>query len=121
MVGDRGVSVTIYHNPRCSKSRETLKLIEARGFKPNVVDYLKTPPSAAEFKSILKKLGLRAADIVRKGEPLYAELGLKDRKLDDDALLALLVANPILIERPIVVAGGKAAIGRPPEAVLAIL
>ncbi len=122
MVGERvGVNVTIYHNPRCSKSRETLKLIEARGFKPNIVDYLKTPPSAAELKSILKKLGLKADDIVRKGEPLYAELCLKDRDLKEDALLALLVANPILIERPIVVVGGKAAIGRPPEAVLAIL
>ena len=113
--------VTIFHNPRCSKSRETLKLIEARGFKPKIVEYLKNPPSAAELKSILKKLGLKADAIVRKGEPLYAGLGLKDRKLDDDALIALLVANPILIERPIVVAGGKAVIGRPPETVLAIL
>jgi len=115
------MSVTIFHNPRCSKARETLKLIEARGVQPKIVDYLKTPPSAAELKSILKKLGLKAADIVRKSEPLYAELGLKDRKLDEDALITLLVANPILIERPIVVAGGKAAIGRPPETVLAIL
>jgi arsenate reductase len=114
------MSVTIFHNPRCSKSRETLKLIEARGVQPKIVEYLKTPPSAAELKSILKKLGLKAADIVRKGEPLYAELGLKDRILDEDALIALLVKHPILIERPIVVAGGK-AIGRPPETVLAIL
>ena len=115
------MTVTIYHNPRCSKSRETLKLIEARGLKPKIVEYLKTPPSAAELKAILKKLGLKPQDIVRKGEPLYAELGLKDRKLDDDALIALLVKHPILIERPIVVAGGKAAIGRPPEKVLEIL
>ena len=115
------MSVTIYHNPRCSKSRETLKLIEQHGLKPKVVEYLKTPPSAAELKSILKMLGLKPRDMVRKGEPLYAELGLKDRKLDDYALIALLVANPILIERPIVVAGGKAAIGRPPEKVLEIL
>ena len=115
------MSVTIYHNPRCSKSRETLKLIEARGFKPNVVNYLKTPPSAVELKAILKQLGLKAADIMRKGEPLYAELGLKDRDLKEDALIALLVANPILIERPIVVSGSKAAIGRPPESVLKIL
>ena len=79
------------------------------------MDYLKTPPSAAELKTILKKLGLRPRDLMRKGEPLYAELGLKDRDLDDDALIALMVANPILIERPIVVSGGKAAIGRPPE------
>jgi arsenate reductase len=119
--GGFGMSVTIYHNPRCSKSRETLKLIEARGLEPRIVDYLKTPPSAAELKSMLNKLGLKADDVVRKGEPLYAELGLKNRDLKEDALIALLVANPILIERPIVVAGGKAAIGRPPEAVLVIL
>ena len=85
------------------------------------MDYLKTPPSAAELKTILKKLGLRPRDLMRKGEPRYAELGLKDRDLDDDALIALMVANPILIERPIVVSGGKAAIGRPPESVLEIL
>ena len=115
------MSLTIYHNPRCSKSRETLKLIEGRGLKPKVVNYLETPPSAAELKSILKKLGLKAEDIVRTGEARYAELGLKDRKLDDEALIALMVANPILIERPIVVAGPKAAIGRPPETVLEIL
>jgi arsenate reductase (glutaredoxin) len=119
--GGVGMSVTIFHNPRCSKSRETLKLIEARGLKPKIVEYLKTPPSVAQLKSILKKLGLKPAAIVRKSEPLYAGLGLKDHKLDDDALIALLVANPILIERPIVVADGKAAIGRPPETVLAIL
>ena len=112
---------TIYHNPRCSKSRQTLALLEERGIGPRVVEYLKTPPSAAELKTILKKLGLRPRDLMRKGEPLYAELGLKDRDLDDDALIALMVANPILIERPIVVSGGKAALGRPPESVLKIL
>ena len=112
---------TIYHNPRCSKSRQTLALLEDRGTSPRIVDYLQTPPSAAELKTILKKLGLRPRDLMRKGEPRYAELGLKDRDLDDDALIALMVANPILIERPIVVSGGKAAIGRPPESVLEIL
>ena len=112
---------TIYHNPRCSKSRQTLALLEERGISPRVVDYLKTPPSAAELKAILKKLGLRPRDLMRKGEPIYAELGLKDRDLDDDALIALMVANPLLIERPIVVSGGKAALGRPPESVLKIL
>ncbi len=115
------MTVTIYHNPRCSKSRATLQLLEARGVKPKIVDYLKTPPSAAELKSILKKLRLKPHELVRKGEPRYAELGLKDRDLDDEALIALMVENPILIERPIVVTGGKAAIGRPPETVLAIL
>ena len=112
---------TIYHNPRCSKSRQTLALLEERGIAPRIVDYLKTPPSAAELKAILRKLGLRPRDLMRKGEPLYAELGLKGRDLDDDALIALMVANPILIERPIVVSGGKAALGRPPESVLEIL
>ena len=115
------MTVTIYHNPRCSKSRQTLALLEERGIAPRVVDYLKTPPSAAELKTILKQLGLRPRDLMRKGEPLYAELGLKDRDLDDDALIALMVANPLLIERPIVVSGGKAALGRPPESVLKIL
>jgi arsenate reductase len=123
MVGTEasGMSITIYHNPRCSKSRETLKLIEARGLKPKVIEYLRTPPSTTELKAILKKLGVKPQDIVRKGEPLYAELGIKGRALDDDALIALMVANPILIERPIVLSGGKAAIGRPPEQVLKIL
>ncbi len=115
------MTVTIYHNPRCSKSRETLQLLEDRGLKPKIVEYLKTPPSAAELKAILNKLKLKPEQLLRTGEPRYAELGLKDRTLDDDALIALMVANPILIERPIVVAGGKAAIGRPPETVLEIL
>jgi arsenate reductase len=112
---------TIYHNPRCSKSRETLALLEERGIAPCIVEYLKAPPSAAELTSILKALGLKPRDILRQGEPLYSELGLKDRDLDDHALIRLMVANPILIERPIVVSGKKAAIGRPPEAVLKIL
>ncbi len=115
------MTVTIYHNPRCSKSRQTLALIEDEGIAPKVVDYLKAPPTVAELKNILKKLGLRARDIVRKGEARYAELGLKERDVGDDELLALMVENPILIERPIVVSGEKAAIGRPPEAVLKIL
>ncbi|MGD9502794.1 MAG: arsenate reductase (glutaredoxin) [Methyloceanibacter sp.] len=115
------MTVTIYHNPRCSKSRATLALIEERGLKPKIVDYLKTPPSAAELKAILRKLGLKPRDILRAGEPLYAELKLRTRDLGDDALIALMVKHPILIERPIVVASGKAALGRPPENVLAIL
>jgi arsenate reductase len=115
------VTVTIYHNPRCSKSQATLALLEARGIKPKIVNYLQTPPSAAELKAILRMLGLAPRDILRTGETVYAELGLEDRELDDDALIAVMVKNPILIERPIVVAGSKAAIGRPPENVLAIL
>jgi arsenate reductase (glutaredoxin) len=114
-------TVTIYHNPRCSKSRQTLALLEDKGVAPKIIEYLKTPPSAAELKRILKKLGLKPHDIVRKGEAVYAELGLKDRDVSHDELLALMVENPILIERPIVVAGDHAAIGRPPEAVLKIV
>lgn len=115
------MTVTIYHNPRCAKSRATLQLLEAKGMTPKVVDYLKTPPSAAELKAILKKLGLKPRDFIRKGEPRYAELDLKDRQFSDDQLIAVMVDNPILIERPIVVSGGRAAIGRPPEKVLEIL
>lgn len=115
------MTVTIYHNPRCSKSRQTLALLEERGIAPRIVEYLKTPPTAAELKIILKKLGLKPRDLVREGEPRYAELGLKHRDVDDDTLIALMVANPILIERPIVVRDSKAAIGRPPETVLDIL
>lgn len=113
--------VTIYHNPRCSKSRQTLQLLEARGVKPKIVEYLKEPPSSAELKAILKKLGMKPRDLLRQGEARYAELGLKERALSDDALIELMVENPILIERPIVVSGNKAAIGRPPETVREIL
>ena len=115
------IMVTIYHNPRCSKSRQTLALLEARGITPKVVEYLKHPPSAAELKSILKKLGIEPRELMRRSEQLYVELGLQDRALSDDDLIGLMVANPILIERPIVVSGAKAAIGRPPEQVLEII
>ena len=115
------LSVTIYHNPRCSKSRQTLALLEEKGVAPDMVEYLKTPPSAAELKAILKKLGLKPQEIVRTTDARYAELGLKERAVTDDELIALMIENPALIERPIVVSGNKAAIGRPPETVLAIL
>jgi arsenate reductase (glutaredoxin) len=113
--------VTIFHNPRCSKSRQTLELLEARGIELKIVEYLKEPPSAAELKAILEKLGMRPRDLLREREACYAELGLKDRDLSDQALIELMVENPILIERPIVVSGSKAAIGRPPEKILEIL
>lgn len=115
------MTVTIYHNPRCTKSRETLALLKARGVEPRVIEYLKATPSALELKGIVKKLGLKPQDIVRDNETRYAELGLKHRKVSDDELLALIAANPILLQRPIVVNGNKAAIGRPPEKVLSIL
>lgn len=111
--------VTIYHNPRCSKSRETLKLIEDRGITPQVVEYLKTPPSAEELTRILAALGKKPTEIVRKKEA--AEAGIDPAALSDAELIHAMVANPAIIERPIVTAGGKAALGRPPESVLNIL
>jgi|SRR6185312_17405039 arsenate reductase len=111
--------IRIYHNHRCSKSRATLALLEGR--EVEVVNYLDTPPDAAELKQLLKLLGVPARQLLRSDEAIYKELGLADAKLDDEALIAAMAAHPILIERPIVVANGKAVIGRPPEAVLAIL
>lgn len=113
------MSVTIYHNPRCSKSRTTLDLIRDKGVEPQIIDYLDTPPSATELKDILTKLGKSAADIVRKKEA--KEEGIDVDGLDEDGLIAALVAHPRAIERPIVVKGPKAAMGRPPESVLDIL
>ncbi len=111
--------ITIYHNPRCSKSRETLKLIEDRGIAATVVEYLKTPPSAEELTRILAALGKSPAEIVRRKEA--AEAGIDPAALSDADLIRAMVAHPAIIERPIVVAGDKAALGRPPEAVLEIL
>ncbi len=112
---------TIYHNPRCSKSRASLAALEERGIEPTIINYLETPPNREELSDILDKLGMQAEQIVRKGEALYKELGLKDRALSNDEWIDVLVANPKLIERPIVVNDGKAAIGRPLEAVIEIL
>lgn len=112
---------TIYHNPRCSKSRQTLALLEERGLDPLIVDYLKAPPSAAELLAILKKLKMKPRDLMRKGEAVYKELRLDNEKLTDEKLIRAMEENPILIERPIVVMGAKARIGRPPESVLEIL
>ncbi|SMF94661.1 arsenate reductase [Methylomagnum ishizawai] len=115
------MSVTIYHNPRCGKSRGALELLRARGIEPRVVEYLKTPPNAAELEHILELLGLEPRALIRKGEAAYQEAGLDRPDLDRAALIAALVAHPILIERPIVLANGKAALGRPPENILGIL
>lgn len=115
------MAVVIYHNPRCSKSRETLALLEAKGVKPKIVEYLKAPPNAAELKSILKKLALAPRELMRRKEPPYTALKLDNPKLTDDALVKAMVENPVLIERPIVVNGAKAALGRPPENALKIL
>src|SRR5688572_17256470 len=107
--------LTLYHNPRCSKSRGALELLEARGLTPQVVRYLETPPSAAELRELLSKLGIGARELLRGGEDEYKELGLADASLSDEQLIAAMAAHPKLIERPILVAGKRAVIGRPPE------
>ncbi len=113
--------VTIYHNPRCSKSRQTLALLRQRGIEPEIVRYLETPPDAATLQELLRKLGMGARQLLRTGEPEYREAGLEDPGLDEAAIIAAMVREPRLIERPIVVAGTRAALGRPPERVLEIL
>ena len=115
------MSVTIYHNPRCSKSRQTLALIEEAGHTPEIVLYLQTPPSAMELKNLIKQLNLSASDLLRKGEDEYKNLGLKDATHSDDELIDMMVKYPKLIERPIVTYNGKAVLGRPPENVNEIL
>jgi arsenate reductase len=111
--------VVIYHNPRCTTSRKTLALLEKKGVKPKIIEYLKTPPSAAELKRLLKMLGKTPRELMRSKEA--REAGLNKPELTDSALIAAMVKNPIVIERPIVVNGSHAALGRPPEAVLDIL
>jgi arsenate reductase (glutaredoxin) len=116
------MTITIYHNNRCGKSRDTLALLKEKGIEPNIVNYLDTPPDGATLRNLLKKLGIVDARVlIRKGEAEYKELNLSDPSLSQDALIDAMVANPKLIERPIVVNGNKAALGRPPENVLAIL
>lgn len=113
------MAVTIYHNPRCNTSRKTLALLRERGVEPQIIEYLKTPPSAPELKQILGQLGMPAAKLLRKKEAAAA--GIDPKTMTEDALIAAMVQNPIVIERPIVLSGAKAALGRPPEAVLAVL
>jgi len=115
------MSVTLYHNPRCSKSRQALDLLRKRGIEPRIVDYLKTPPGAAEIRSLLAALGKRPREILRTKEAAYKEAGLDDPNATDAAVIAAIVKHPILLERPIAVAGKKAVIGRPPEDVLKIV
>lgn len=115
------MTVTIYHNPRCSKSRAALELLKAQGIEPQIVEYLKTPPSTAELDAILQKLGMEPRELMRKNEPEYKETGMDNPTLDRQALISGMIATPKLIERPIVLANDKAALGRPPENVLTIL
>ncbi|UVJ42921.1 arsenate reductase (glutaredoxin) [Pseudomonas sp. LS1212] len=113
--------LTLYHNPRCSKSRGALELLEARGLTPTVVRYLETPPDAATLQSLLGKLGIGARQLLRTGEDEYKSLDLANPALSEAQLIAAMVTHPKLIERPILVVGDKAVIGRPPEKVLEIL
>ena len=115
------MSVKIYHNPRCSKSRQTLQQLQAQGIEPEIIEYLKTPPTAAELKDILQKLEMEPRDLMRKNEAEYKATGMNNTELNNEALINGMTDTPKLIERPIVLANGKAAIGRPPESVLTIL
>ncbi|WP_312412542.1 arsenate reductase (glutaredoxin) [Pseudescherichia sp.] len=115
-------AVTIYHNPRCSKSRETLSLLKSHGVEPQVVLYLETPPDAATLRDLVQMLNLSSArDLMRQKEELYRTLNLADSVLSEEALIQAMVENPKLIERPVVVKQGQARIGRPPEQVLELL
>ncbi len=113
--------VTIYHNPRCSKSRQTLALIEEKGVTPEIVLYLESAPTADTLQGLLKKLGISARQLLRKGEDAYKEQNLKDDSLTEAQLIETMTIYPKLIERPIVVKGDKAVLGRPPENVLELL
>ncbi|WP_305906400.1 arsenate reductase (glutaredoxin) [Methylomarinum sp. Ch1-1] len=115
------MSVKIYHNPRCSKSRQTLQLIREQGIEPEIIEYLKTPPTEAELSDILDKLDMQPRDLMRKKEKEYKQTGMDDESLNRDALIKGMVNTPKLIERPIVLVNDKATVGRPPENVLAIL
>jgi arsenate reductase len=120
-VADKPNSITLYHNPKCSKSRQTLELLRQNGVEPEIIEYLKAPPSVAELDSILRKLGMQPRELLRVGEEAYTTAGLNDPSLGREELLARMVANPSVIERPIVVKGERAAIGRPPENALDVL
>ena len=111
----------IWHNPRCSKSRQTLALIQENGIDPNIRLYLEVPPTAVELKSTLAMLGISARELLRKGEEDYKVNGLSDASLSDKALITAMIQSPKLIERPIVISKGKAVLGRPPENVLTLL
>ncbi len=117
----RTATSRLYHNTRCSKSRGALELLQARGITPDLVYYLETPPDADELRWLLGLLGLPARALLRSGEAGFAELGLDDPSLGEDALIAAMAAHPRLIERPVFVHGGRAVIGRPPERVIELL
>ncbi|MCW5773411.1 MAG: arsenate reductase (glutaredoxin) [Rhodospirillaceae bacterium] len=113
--------ITIWHNPRCSTSRRVLQMIRDKGIEPHIVEYLKTPPTAQEIKAVLAKAKLDARGLLRKKEPAYQAMGLDDVKLSDAAIVRAMTEQPILIERPVVLAGRSAVLARPPEKVLELL
>ena len=115
------MSITIYHNPRCSKSRQALQLLRDKGVEPEIVEYLKTPPDKKTLKKLLSMLDMAPRQLMRTKEKEYKALGLADPDVGDEQLLEAMVENPRLMERPVVVSGGKAALGRPPEKVLDVL
>lgn len=115
------MNAIIYHNPRCSKSRQALALLEDKGIELEIIEYLKTPPDRKTLEALLDQLGLHPQALIRKGEAIYKQLNLSDRAADANALIKAMLDNPILIERPIVLANNKAVIGRPPERVLEIV
>ena len=115
------MEIIIYHNPRCSKSRQTLALIHEQGVQPVVIEYLDNPPTHLQLDSILRGLKMEPRELMRRGEAEYKELGLADESLSRSALIEAMITSPKLIQRPIVVAGDEIVIGRPPEAVLAVL
>jgi arsenate reductase len=115
------VPITLYHNPKCAKSREALQLLRQHGIEPQIIEYLKTPPSTSELAALVRALGVHPRDLLRMKEPEYRAAGLGDPKLSDKQILSAMVKYPRLIERPILVKGKHAVLGRPPENVLKLL
>ncbi|MDF1819811.1 MAG: arsenate reductase (glutaredoxin) [Immundisolibacteraceae bacterium] len=115
------MSLEIWHNPRCSKSRQTLELLREQGHEPTIIEYLKTPPTPARLKTVLAMLGMSPRELMRRKEADYKTQGLGDEALSNDTLIAAMIEFPKLIERPVVINGDRAAVGRPPEQVLALL
>jgi arsenate reductase len=115
------MGITIWHNPRCSKSRQTLELLRSKGIEPAIREYLKQPPSKAEVETLIAQVGGDAAELIRDGEPEFKTLKMKKADLSKTDIAKAIVAHPVLLQRPVVVSGKKAAIGRPPEAVLVLL
>lgn len=115
------MNVVIWHNPGCSKSRQGLALIEGQGIEPTIIRYLEDPPSEVELKRVLSLLGIEPRELMRRKDDLYRDLGLDDASMTSQQLIDAMVQNPKLIERPVVINGDQAALGRPPEAILEIL